>query len=213
MSYRADKLVIDTHTDTQTHRMTIPEGQNWPRVKTYSPRWFHRTWDGANQSSYCRVIISCKNLGAWQECSGGCDEQMIMPLYIYGPRQSHGTRDGVNWSNSWGVTAPSRKAWSSWWTCCCTPTDQDGTIELEMEPIVFFVVVELQCPQHGQMEEWMEGRMEKWMADTILKSPLHFFRKKETIRHYALDSLAPQILQPSDQLPQWQPLVKITTED
>ena len=38
MSYRADKLVIDTHThghtDPQTQVMTIPEGQNWPRVKT-----------------------------------------------------------------------------------------------------------------------------------------------------------------------------------
>ena len=27
MNYRADKLVIDTHTDTQTQAMTIPEGQ------------------------------------------------------------------------------------------------------------------------------------------------------------------------------------------
>ena len=40
MSYRADKLVIDTHTlghtDPQTQPMTIPEGQNWPRVKTGS---------------------------------------------------------------------------------------------------------------------------------------------------------------------------------
>ena len=38
MSYRADKLVIDTRTDTHTHRQTqattIPEGQYWPRVKT-----------------------------------------------------------------------------------------------------------------------------------------------------------------------------------
>ena len=38
MSYRADKQMIDTHTqtltDTQTGAMTIPEGQNWPRVKT-----------------------------------------------------------------------------------------------------------------------------------------------------------------------------------
>ena len=35
MSYRADKQVIDPHTltDTQTGAMTIPEGQNWPRVK------------------------------------------------------------------------------------------------------------------------------------------------------------------------------------
>ena len=37
MSYRADKLVIDKHThghtDPQTQAMTIPEGQNWPRVK------------------------------------------------------------------------------------------------------------------------------------------------------------------------------------
>ena len=34
MSYRADKQVIDTHTltDRQTWDMTIPEGQNWPRV-------------------------------------------------------------------------------------------------------------------------------------------------------------------------------------
>ena len=39
MSYRADKQVIDTHThwqDTQTGAMTIPEGQNWSRVKTVS---------------------------------------------------------------------------------------------------------------------------------------------------------------------------------
>ena len=35
MSYRADKQVINTHTltDTQTGPLTIPEGQNWPRVK------------------------------------------------------------------------------------------------------------------------------------------------------------------------------------
>ena len=34
MSYHADKQVIDTHTwtDTQMQEMTIPEGQNWPRV-------------------------------------------------------------------------------------------------------------------------------------------------------------------------------------
>ena len=36
MSYRTDKLVIDGHTDTHIHTQatTIPEGQNWPRVKT-----------------------------------------------------------------------------------------------------------------------------------------------------------------------------------
>ena len=35
MSYRTDKLVIDGHTYTHTHTQatTIPEGQNWPRVK------------------------------------------------------------------------------------------------------------------------------------------------------------------------------------
>ena len=41
MSYRADKLVIDGHTDTHTHTQatTIPEGQNWPRVKTIWKKW------------------------------------------------------------------------------------------------------------------------------------------------------------------------------
>ena len=36
MSYRVGRQVIDTHTltDTQTGAMTIPEGQNWPRVKS-----------------------------------------------------------------------------------------------------------------------------------------------------------------------------------
>ena len=36
MSYRTDKFVIDGHTDIHTHTqaMTVPEGQNWPRVKT-----------------------------------------------------------------------------------------------------------------------------------------------------------------------------------
>ena len=34
MSYRADKLMIDTHTDPQTQAMTIPEGQNWFGLKT-----------------------------------------------------------------------------------------------------------------------------------------------------------------------------------
>ena len=37
MSYRAEKQVIDTHTrihgQTQTQAMTIPESQNWTRVK------------------------------------------------------------------------------------------------------------------------------------------------------------------------------------
>ena len=40
MTYRTDKLVIDGHTDTHTHihtqATTIPEGQNWPRVKMKS---------------------------------------------------------------------------------------------------------------------------------------------------------------------------------
>ena len=40
MSYRADKQVITAHTDGRTHRQTqattIPEGQNWPRVKIVS---------------------------------------------------------------------------------------------------------------------------------------------------------------------------------
>ena len=31
----------DTHTDRQTQATTIPEGQNWPRVKTYNFVWFH----------------------------------------------------------------------------------------------------------------------------------------------------------------------------
>ena len=39
-SYRVDNQVIDTQTHTHTHghtqtqAMTIPEGQNWPRVKS-----------------------------------------------------------------------------------------------------------------------------------------------------------------------------------
>ena len=37
MNYRTDKLMIDghtyTHTHTHTQATTIPEGQNWPRVK------------------------------------------------------------------------------------------------------------------------------------------------------------------------------------
>ena len=37
MNYRTDKLMIDGHTDTHTYThtqaTTIPEGQNWPRVK------------------------------------------------------------------------------------------------------------------------------------------------------------------------------------
>ena len=36
MSYRADKHTItahtDGHTDSEMQAMTIPEGQNWPRV-------------------------------------------------------------------------------------------------------------------------------------------------------------------------------------
>ena len=36
MSYRVEKLVIDGHTDTHTQGTTIPEGQNWPRVKIVS---------------------------------------------------------------------------------------------------------------------------------------------------------------------------------
>ena len=41
MNYRSDKLMIDGHTDTHTHihtqATTIPEGQNWPRVKNWNP--------------------------------------------------------------------------------------------------------------------------------------------------------------------------------
>ena len=33
MSYHTDKLMIDTHTDTEMQAMAIPKGQNWPRVK------------------------------------------------------------------------------------------------------------------------------------------------------------------------------------
>ena len=47
MSYRADKQMVDIHThgQTQTHAMTIPEGQNLPRVKTVKIQmktWFRK---------------------------------------------------------------------------------------------------------------------------------------------------------------------------
>ena len=35
MSYHTDKLLIDTHTDTQTQATTISKGQNSPRAKTW----------------------------------------------------------------------------------------------------------------------------------------------------------------------------------
>ena len=48
MSYRMDKLVIDGHTDTHTQATTIPEGQNWPRVKRGPGRHkephHHQSW-------------------------------------------------------------------------------------------------------------------------------------------------------------------------
>ena len=49
MSYRADKQVLtahtdgrtDGHTDRQTQATTIPEGQNWPRVKNRPWTWLY----------------------------------------------------------------------------------------------------------------------------------------------------------------------------
>ena len=44
MSYRADKHVVTAHTNRHTDRQTqataIPEGQNWPRVKTLTLTYF-----------------------------------------------------------------------------------------------------------------------------------------------------------------------------
>ena len=54
MNYRTDKLMIDGHTDTHTYThthtqaTTIPEGQNWPRVKT----WFKFVTCDKNICSY-----------------------------------------------------------------------------------------------------------------------------------------------------------------
>ena len=189
MSYRADKLVIDTHTDTQTHRMTIPEGQNWPRVKTYSPRWFHRTWDGANQSSYCRVTSPARiwvpdrnaQVGAMSKWSCCCtsmgqgnpmEHEMAWIGPIVGELQHPQGRPGRA-----DVTAPSRKAWSSWWTCCCTPTDQDGTIELEMESIVFCgcgVTVSTTWTD-GRVNGGTDGKMD---GGYYFKVPLTFLQKE-----------------------------------
>ena len=48
MSYRAYKQVIDTHTltDTQTGAMTIPEGQNWPRVMKQNKNMYTQQTQG-----------------------------------------------------------------------------------------------------------------------------------------------------------------------
>ena len=54
-SYRADKLMIDGHTEA----MTIPEGQNWPQVKMEG--YFHLKFNNHNivrlQREICRVIV------------------------------------------------------------------------------------------------------------------------------------------------------------
>ena len=67
MSYRADKQVIDTHThrhadrwtDTQTQAMTIPEGQNWPRIKKKLCIAPMRGVSNVNAVENIAVFISC----------------------------------------------------------------------------------------------------------------------------------------------------------
>ena len=67
MSYRADKQVIDTHThtdtrtDTQTQAMTIPEDQNWPRVKTIGLYGLSRAHHEVNRRSFTAILLIYSN--------------------------------------------------------------------------------------------------------------------------------------------------------
>ena len=75
MSYRADKQVITAHimdgrADGRTHRQTpattIPEGQNWPRVKMYRVRsrkhLFARLWTSWKFHKTFQVLFCMKEI-------------------------------------------------------------------------------------------------------------------------------------------------------
>ena len=81
MSYRADKQVIDTHThtltDTQTGAMTIPEGQNWPRVKNLVVR---RGPDCPPIERSCIGLDEPKNFTKLPSCHlGELDKEVLLP--------------------------------------------------------------------------------------------------------------------------------------
>ena len=66
LTHRLTHSYMDTHTHTQTQVMTIPEGQNWPRVKKKNLYSMTRMQHMANtiwntcfltQSKFCRISI------------------------------------------------------------------------------------------------------------------------------------------------------------
>ena len=128
-------------------------------------RQFHRTWDGTDQSSSCGITVSFRT---WvpQECLEGSYGLTTIPWHIYWLKRTHRTWDGSNRFSSCRVTA-STKIWmphgkaqedtTTKWPCCYTSTDQNGSIELEMERIGP-AVVELQHLQLWWTEGWKDRR-------------------------------------------------------
>ena len=91
MSYRADKLVIDGHTHTYTHThtqaTTIPEGQNWPRVKTATKynNFYSRNYFGnvvCKLAAILRLGINVLNTRQDPTLYGHCNTSMM--TYAYG---------------------------------------------------------------------------------------------------------------------------------
>ena len=104
MSYCADKPVIDTHTDTRTHghtdtqtqATTIPEGQNWPRVKTRN----------------CKSVICSGKWQQWVDCSWILYHLKSLGLYLQIQVMWHKNlvlifRAKLNW----GVQKPQNPIW------------------------------------------------------------------------------------------------------
>ena len=69
MSYCTDKLVIDRHTHAHTHTQatTIPEVQNWPRVKMikHADFMFQKN-EHVRYVSDCGLLRSYINVEGWQ---------------------------------------------------------------------------------------------------------------------------------------------------
>ena len=62
MSYRADKLMIDGHTDTQTHIHTHAGKDNTRRPKLASGKNTHKKKQKKNQEGSWNIVLSFRQL-------------------------------------------------------------------------------------------------------------------------------------------------------
>ena len=136
MSYCTDKLMIDgqTHAHTHTQATTIPEGQNWPRVKRCDGRTDRQTDRRTDRRKipFVELLVAAKNNRA----------PLLSNIKLYASFHHH------MWIQT-GVTVRKRLSW--------VVTSVTLTFDLWPWPFAWTLLLSLVItPENFMMIQWWE---------------------------------------------------------